>query len=413
MTAHDRVELVVSAVIIVAALGKLLQLRRASPGVNRPAVAAMCLAILAIGAAAIQESYVVVAALDRVLGVNLAYAQRHTPALISFTAVRVAFLCWVWPPGPRRRRRLTVHVGLLVAVLALRWLLALAASPADAAAGLTGDWTHAPWTAIAVLLYIVYAALTLGSVTAMALTWAREIASTRRWTATGLRLVAAGGFGFGFYLTHKAAFLAVELMVGAPPYNPYAVEWPILLVAVLLLVIGLAMPLIATGLPAAVYLARQRAAYGRLRPLWLALTTQRPEVVMSCRPEWVPARLATVWDFLDVQELSFRLYRRVIECWDVMAGLHGHLDAELRASVLEQARHEVDESTAEAVAAAVMIRVALQRAQDGEAVTTEGSRADSPDHYRELSRNVSWWQRVAHAWGHPLTARLSPPLSVA
>ncbi|ANY10754.1 hypothetical protein AFB00_30605 (plasmid) [Pseudonocardia sp. HH130630-07] len=294
-------------------------------------------------------------------------------------------------------------------MLALRWLLAIPASPQDAAAGLAGDWHQAPWTSAAVLLYIIYSALTFILVTMLALLWARGIRS--RWTAIGLRLVAASGVLFGLYLLHKTFFLVAALLFTRPGYDQVSAEYWILLVAVQFLVVGLAMPLVATGIPAAVRLARQRRAYGRLRPLWLALTAHRPDVVMSCHPSWLPKAGVTAWDVLDLRELAFRLYRRVIECWDVIAGLHGHLDADLRAQVLAQARLEHDDDTAQAIAAAVMIRVALDHASRGEVTVPENRRADSPDNFRDLSRYVLWWQRVAQVWGSPTTARLSPQLT--
>lgn len=409
--ARDAVQFAVIAVAIGAAVIKLVQLTRGPLGVNRPAVAAMCGAIITMAIAVTQEVPSVTAMLNAALGHELGYAQRHTPALLSFFFLRTAFLCWVWPPGRVRRRRLTVQSGILVGVLAARWILALCTPAGEAALALRGYWTEAPWTTPAMLLYTCYMVATIGSIIALALLWASTVASRRRWTAIGLRLIAAGGVGYELYLGHKVVFLIVQVVLGQPPYDQVYVEWYVLIPSTLLLMLGLAVPLVATGLPAAVHLARQRAAYGQLGPLWMALTGHQPEVVLSSRPGWVPSWLGELWDGLSLRELGFRLYRRVIECWDITVGLHGYLDSRLREAVYEQALGRVREETeARAIAEAVMIRTALDHAVHEESFVPEEHRAHPRDTHPELTDNVSWWLAVARAWAHPLTAALSPPL---
>lgn len=411
LTTRDLVQLALIAIAVAAAAIKLVQLSRGRPGVNRPAVAAMCAAIVAMAIAVIQETPSITPLLNATLGAELGYAQRHTPALISFFFLRMAFLCWVWPPGSSRRRRLRVHAAILIGVLVVRWSLALAAPPGDAAAALAGYWTHAPWTTPAMLLYAGYMIFTVGSIVALALLWARTVAGRNRWTAVGLRLIAVGGIGYLLYLLHKFVFLVMEIVRGAPPYDQVYVEWFVLVPSSLLLVLGLAVPLVATGLPAAVHLARQRAAYGQLGPLWMALTGHQPEVVLRSCPEWMPRPLERVWDRVSLRELGFRLYRRVIECWDVTVALHGYLDERLREEIYQRARRRVDaETTARAIAEAVMIRCALDRAVHDEPLVPEEHRARPRDTHPDLTGNVSWWQAVARAWSHPLTAALSPPL---
>lgn len=407
---RDAIQLVVIVVVVAAALVKLAQLAHGSSGTNRPAVAAMWSAIVAMALAVTQEKPSITPLLNALLGTELGYAQRHTPALVSFFFLRMAFLCWVWPPGRGRRRRLRVHAVILGLVLVARWLLAFLAPVGDAAEALDGHWSHAPWTTAAMLLYVGYMITTIGSIAALALLWARTVAG-RRWTALGLRLIALGAVGYELYLVHKLGFLIAEVSLGRPPYDQIAAESYLLVPSTLLLVIGLAVPLVATGLPAAVHLARQRVAYGRLGPLWMALTGHRPQVVMSARPGWVPAWLGPWWDRLWLRELGFRLYRRVIECWDVTVALHGYLDARLRDDVYERAvQRGIGESDARAVAEAVMIRTALEWARCNEALVPEQHRAQPLDRHPQLNENVAWWQAISRAWGHPITASLSPPL---
>lgn len=412
MSNRGVVELAVVAVVVAAATIKLLQLCRPRPGTNRAAVAAMCGAIIAMSLATVQEIPEVIPLLHHALGDNLAYAQRHTPALACFFLLRLAFVCWVWPPGLQRRRSVRFHTGLFAGVLLARWVLAILAPTGDAGQALDGYWSQAPTTMAAMLLYVVYMALMIGSIAMLAVLWARSSVGTHRWTVRGLWLIAAGASVFELYLAHKVAFLVVQLVLGAPPYDQVTTEWYLLVVGTLLLMIGLAMPLVATGVPAAVRLARQRAAYGRLGPLWMALTGYRPEVVLSTCPAWIPSGMRPMWDVVSLRYLGFRLYRRVIECWDIVVGLHGHCDVRLRETVYGQAREAgYDEDRARSIAEAVMIRTALDRARSDAALVPEQHRAEPQDRHPRLQDNVSWWQHVAHAWGDPVTAALSPPLT--
>ncbi|WP_308253171.1 MAB_1171c family putative transporter [Pseudonocardia sp. ICBG601] len=405
---HDAIQFMLVGLIIGAAIAKLFQLRFPGAETNRPAAIAMCAAIIFMGIATFQEGMVVTDFLERSLDINIAYAQRHAPAIISFACVRIAFVCWTWPSSLRRRRRVTMHLVVLAVILATRWAIAAVSSPHDAAAGLAGDWAAAPWTTMAALLYIVYVGSTFVSVAVMASGWAREETVAHRWTATGLKLIAASAFGFCMYVGHKMLFLLAAHTVGRPGYDPLAAERPILVVSVFLLVVGLAVPLVATGVPAAVLLARQRAVYREIGSMWLSLVSIRPDVVlMTWAPTWLPDRWIGLWEAVDVREMAFRLFRRVIECWDIVRRLRPHLDASLRAWALTRARAELDEATAESVGDAVMLRVALARARSGAAVLDEAQRALTPASLRELGQNATWWQRVARAWDHPLTLRLT------
>ncbi|OLM29068.1 hypothetical protein Ae717Ps2_5824 [Pseudonocardia sp. Ae717_Ps2] len=408
VTAHDAIQFMLVGLIVGAAIAKLFQLRFPVAETNRPAAVAMCAAIIFMGIATFQESMVVTDFLGRSLDTNISYAQRHTPAIISFACVRMAFVCWIWSPSRRRRRRMAMHFAVLVAVLAMRWSIAVVSSPHDAAAALAGDWTAAPWTTAAVLLYIVYVGSVFVATALMAWGWAREESIARRWTATGLKLIAASACGFFVYIGHKALFLLSAYTVGRPGYDPLAAERPILVTSVFLLVVGLGMPLVATGVPAVALLARQRVVYRKMGGMWLSLVRFRPDVVlMTWAPSWVPNRWIGFWEAVDIREMAFRLFRRVIECWDVVRCLRPHLDVSLRAWALTRARAELDEFAAAGVGDAVMLRVALTRARSGAAALEEAQRALTPAGLRELGQNASWWQRVARAWDHPLTLRLT------
>ncbi|WP_016696871.1 MAB_1171c family putative transporter [Actinoalloteichus spitiensis] len=405
---RDVVQLAVIGLAVSASVLKLLHLRR--PGTNRSAIRAMCGFLVAMGAALVMESAAVSPWLDQVLGMAAAYALKHTAVLTSLFCLRAAFLCWVWEPGRPRTRRLLVHGVVLLGVLLLRWVLGLLAGDADVAAAMRSEWTEAPWSAAAMILYALYVGLSGASIAVLAVLWARH--SDRRWTARGLRLIALGCVVGISYLAHKVVFLALVLGGWQPTYDQYQVEWMLIVCCAALLFAGLAMPLIATGLPAAVRLGRHRAAYGRLGPLWMALTRVRPEVVLAMPQPFVlrylPAPVGRLWDRVSLGNLSLRLYHRVIECWDVLVYLHGHLSDTIRSEAYERAYAETgDAHQAAAISEAVMIAVALRRAEGDHPVLPEGERARPMDSHHTLSENIAWWQRVSHAYRSPLTAHLA------
>jgi Family of unknown function (DUF6545) len=389
----------VLGVIVVSV--KLLSVGRLAA--NNPAIRAMCGAIIAMCVAVIFEEPIITPLINRVLGWEYGYALRHTPAILSFFFLRTAFLCWVWEPGRFRVHRLRVHTTIVVGVLIARWLLAAVAPAGDAEAALNSQWTQAPWTIPAVLLYCLYMSQAVVAIAALAWLWARNVRGERRWTARGLYCIAAGASVFALYLLHKLVFLGLEITAGTPQYNQYPVERLILQIAVVLLFLGLAMPLVATGIPHAVELAKMQRAYRRIGPFWLQLTALYPEVVLV-------GQAGSMWERLTLRNLSFRLFRRVVECWDVMRQLRPYLDLAVRESARETARaYGLTAEQADDTANAVMIVVAVRTvgAVKNASPLPIDQRAPSPDAAMELPDNIRWWQRVASASSTPLTEALT------
>ncbi|WP_030105346.1 MAB_1171c family putative transporter [Actinoalloteichus caeruleus] len=407
---RDAIQLLVIAVVLSGGVLKLLHLRR-SESEHRAALRAMCLGLIALSVALVLELDAVTPALVEALGWEYSYALRHTPVLVAIFAWRVFFLCWVWEAGPTRDRRVRAHLWVLLGVLTARWLIAVLSPVGDAHAALTSDWSQAPWSAAGMLLYACYMGLTALGVTYLTIVWARD-PGTRPWTRRGLRFITAGSIVALAYLVHKVVFMVAVLAGWQPGYDQYQLEWVLIATSALLHGIGTLMPLVASGVPAAIRLARHRAAYRRLGPLWLALTSARPGVVLCLAPAWVPERFRRLWDAVNLRHLDLRLYHRVVECWDVLVALHGHMDTRLRdRAYAEAVAAGEDAESAEAIAEAVMIRAALRRDEDDHRFVEEAARPGRRDRQETLADDIGWWQRVGRAWHHPVTRQLSGRLS--
>ncbi|APU21305.1 MAB_1171c family putative transporter [Actinoalloteichus sp. GBA129-24] len=394
---RDLIQLAVIAVVLIAVTAKALHLGR--DGTNKPAATFMlaCAAVLAFGL--VLELQAVTPHLDTALGDRWSYALRHTVAISCAFLLRSAFLCWVWLPGDSRDRRLRIHTAILVGVLTLRWVLAGLGTDADAAAALQDSaWTAAPYSAAAVLLYIAYMLYCAVSVTILVGIWARDPA-TRPWTRRGLRLVGVGVGFIGLYLLHRLTYLVLALLDAAPGYDQYLAEWALIALGAVFTSLGLATPLVATTVPTAIRLLRDRSAYGRLAPLWAALVTVRPDVIMNLRPNWWPPQLHQIWDRLSLAGLDQRLHHRVIECWDIIVFLHPHLDARIRTHAYHQALADGhDHDTADALAHTAMIRTALEHYRtNADPIPTE-HRARTLDTQTTLAANVTWWTRISRHW---------------
>ncbi|WP_422647338.1 MAB_1171c family putative transporter [Actinoalloteichus caeruleus] len=409
---RDAIQLAVIAVVLAAVVAKALHLSR--PGTNRPAAAFMLGCALTLAFSLVLELHAVTPHLDEALGERWSYALRHTVAISVAFLLRSAFLCWVWEPGRARVRRLRIHTAILGAILVLRWALAGFGTDADAAAALQdSDWLAAPWSAAAVSLYVAYMLSSTISVAILANVWARD-PDTRPWTRRGLRLIALGVIVIGFYLLHRLAYLILALLDAAPAYDQYLVEWALIAVGAILTSLGLAAPLVATTVPAAVRLARDRAAYGRLAPLWAALVAVRPEVVMVLRPAWWPARFHRLWDTFSLGRLDQRLHHRIIECWDVLVYLHPHLDARVRATTYIRARADGhDHDTADALAHTSMIHTALHHHRRRHPPVPGHHRARTLDTQSTLAANVTWWTRISKHWKNGEGFLPSEPAEVA
>jgi hypothetical protein len=210
--------------------------------------------------------------------------------------------------------------------------------------------------------------------------------------ATGLRIVA-GGCAFGLaYIAHKGIYLGLRTSGGSPSTEAESG------VAMLLALAGLVLIIVGTTLPAWGPRLRPSAlrrwfrayvAHQRLYPLWSALYRSSPEIALD-----PPS--SRLRDALDVRDIDFRLYRRVIEIRDGRLALRPYLCPDVRTKVA----HDVAQSHLAAVDefATVEARVladALQAKREGR-LGRAGVHAEEPMGSSDINGEVSWLEKVAH-----------------
>ncbi|AUS79533.1 hypothetical protein C1701_15600 [Actinoalloteichus sp. AHMU CJ021] len=408
MLNRDLVQSIVLGLIVAGCVIKLFHLRRS--GENRPAIVGMCLGLmgLAVGLLLLDEAAGVIgsAELDEAVGPGVAYALRQIPIMIAAYGFRLFLIAWVWEPGRQRTLRMWLQTAIAGTVILARLLIGVVTPSGEIPAVWRSDWGQVPWSAAGMLLYAAYMGSTAIAVTRLTWLWARD-AQTRRTTKIGLWLICAMAICGGIEALHKIGYFTAVAVVGhKPPYDQYAAEFVPIALGTACGAIGLALPLIANGVPAAIRTYRHRAARRGLWPLWSALTALRPGVVIPQHPRWLPTSWTRAWESVDLRKLDVKLYHRVIECWDVLVYLHGHLSSEVREREIQRAVAEGHgPERARSLGEAEMIRQAVDRARERRPFLAESERARPLAAHRTLAENVRWLRQVAAAWRRGATGR--------
>lgn len=228
----------------------------------------------------------------------------------------ILFFAAATSPPAVYRRLLRLNTALLTAVLAALVLTMLATPPE--LRGHTLSTPHMAQPAITSFylignVYFIYAYLSSGL---WALCYTRMAS---RHLAPSLRAMAAGLFGLA--ATSAGRALWVVIRVDSPDsYHFYDT------VNRALTDVALAAVLVGIFLSGAVQLvthlrsvARHRRMYHQLTPLWTALVTAYPELVLNQDPP------ASRWDGFRLRRTHTRFYRRLIECRDGLVRLSPYL----------------------------------------------------------------------------------------
>jgi hypothetical protein len=256
---------------------------------------------------------------------------------------------------PTVRRSGLVLLGTLV-LLTIFFVLA----PVDEEAlDFMTRYGNAPFVLEYRLVFLWYLAFALVNV--VRLSWRYAGVTNRPALDVGLRINVAGAMAGLGYVTHEGArVLAARLGVGYPIGDPDALTQLLVAVSITLIIIGSTIPSWGAhvGIPALYnWLDRYRASRD-LYPLWRRLCDAAPEIAL------VPPR-SRVGDALDVRDLRFRLYRRVVEIRDGELALRPYLEA----SVVERVRdicstlgvpEEERAETVEAACVAAALRAKLR-----------------------------------------------------
>ncbi|MEU6918488.1 MAB_1171c family putative transporter [Streptomyces olindensis] len=218
------------------------------------------------------------------------------------------------PTAFRRRRRR--HTALLAGALATMVMSMVATPPALRDHSLSTPHMAEPGIACFYLVgnvFFVYAYVVSGQ-------WALRYARRASWhLARSLRTMTAGLFGLA--LTAADRVVLVLLRIDVPGSHPELETLNLVLTDVALGCVLIGIVLFA-GVQLATHLRSvlsHRRMYEQLAPLWQALVSAYPELVLNrepSRPRWSRPRL---------RRTHARFYRRLIECRDGLVRLSPYL----------------------------------------------------------------------------------------
>uniref|UniRef100_A0AAU3H066 DUF6545 domain-containing protein n=1 Tax=Streptomyces sp. NBC_01401 TaxID=2903854 RepID=A0AAU3H066_9ACTN len=246
------------------------------------------------------------------------------------------------------RRRIRLQIGLLVAVLAALTLTMIATPPE--LRGHTLSTPHMAQPAITSFylignVYFVYGYLTAGL-------WAlRYTRMASRHLAPSLRAMTGGLFGLAATSAARAVWVAVRVCSPESYHHYDTVNRALTDVALGAVLVGISL---SGGVQLLTHLrsvARHRRMYHQLTPLWTALVTVYPELVLNQGPS------AARWDGLRLRHMHARFYRCLIECRDGLVRLSPYLASVAPDTDLARCRPD---QLARHIAAALALKPAVE-----------------------------------------------------
>lgn len=303
---------------------KLAGLRRARRDLMRRAVCATifsCAAILTVSAP------LTLGAINDLVGVpNAAFLVSFSLVVVLAASVRILVVYWQEPGDTATANRIAKRwiLGYGLVVLAMALLFWAGDAPVERPTDFETYYATTPFMAEFVLLYLAAQAVALFSVIRGCQRWARLAGDP--WLRRGLRLIIIGSvFGLGVSASRGTAMAA----------RWFGTNWDALntAVSVVCAMAGLTLGALGFALPAwGEHLTRIREGvesyrdYRALHPLWNALRTAVPTIVLPARIPW--------WD------PHVRLTRRLAEINDGRLAVWSRTDAHVarRARALGQRR---------------------------------------------------------------------------
>jgi hypothetical protein len=244
---------------------------------------------------------------------------------------------------------------------------------------------------VALYLAVYLGAAAAGQAGIVRMGWRYARIARRRWLRHGLRVTVAGAVCGLLFCACKAWFVTGVLL--GVEFRPAETSAPLFgSLAALLEVGGLTLPAWGprlAGLRAAVL---RYAAYRQLTPLWRELYRATPQIAL------VPPRRYGDWLITDV---SFRLYRRVIEIRDGRLALRPHFDPDVAAAARQLGRaagltgRSLD-ATVEAAVLAAAIRAKGRDQRTADALPITAALLDGPGG-SDLSEEIRWLVPVSRA----------------
>jgi hypothetical protein len=353
-----------------------------------PASRALCYSFLFLALTYVLAIPAFAKGFDAWIGIpNLAALFFHTSLLAYSGTVWVQLLYWQYPPDiarPKARRWLVFFV-LVEAGLVATFRLA---DIKTRVSSFILESAHNSWIAAYTMLLFGGLGTALLATIVSCLRYAKV--AGRPWLRRGLRITAVGAiFMIAFSLVRISDVVGVRL--GADPKKWELLSPSFAGIGVVLISIGLTIPGWGHWLSALHRWWGVRSAYRRLHPLWLALYEAFPEIALT--PTTSPMR-----ELVDVRDMEFKLYRRVVEIRDGWLSLRPYLWPQVmeRATGLaEKAGLSGDEL--QATVEAVQLKVALKEKGNGAAtenVTSGGvTRVDT-----DIRDEIAWLSLVSQAF---------------
>ncbi|MEU1943957.1 MAB_1171c family putative transporter [Streptomyces sp. NPDC059474] len=364
---------------------------------NDPALVALLIAFSCKAASFTLSTPSVSAAVDSRTGVpNLGALGIHLfGGVASSAALLIAIAYWVYPPDEARRKAFwrLVSSGLCAAVMLTMWFVAGSAGGGRATHYLLQQ-AHRPPVAVYLLVYVT--AFGSGMIEIIRLCRRFGRVAGRQWLRRGLYTTGIGAAACLVYCIDRAsAVLAVQF--GLDP-----LRWELLTplangIGIFFLAVGLTMP--SWGPTASEWHRRVRnfINYQRLYALWRALTEAYPHLVLE------PQNSAPLVRIMP-RNISYRLYREVIEIQDGLLALRPYMDAEITARARQSARQAgLSGEALRAAVQATVVRQALRaKYADPGPRSGEGPPAVEPYGSRsgDYGAEVAWLLGVARAFSN-------------
>ncbi|MCX4677689.1 hypothetical protein OG413_20670 [Streptomyces sp. NBC_01433] len=339
--------------LFIAGTGFLLLLRDLrtgwrNPDQRDPALIALAFTYLCSALSYVISMTPVWVRIDGVFGVtNIAVPLAQSFVVLVFGLQASVLAFWTKPPADAARRTRWLLAGSFSVIVMMAALFAMLTPVSQRPTDFTLYYAHDPAFQAYLLLYM--GTYTVAEIYLARVCWKYAGEITDRWISRGLRLIAVGAvITLGYSGIRLSAILGAEIGFSVRPLEPYA--WICGDVGATLTQIGYFIPIVASTFLVARRSRDERQQHQELESLWRTVSAVEPGIVL-------------VEPTHNVSDLSFDLYRRVVEIRDAQIALRPYLDPDVRASAEMQRaawwrprKHRLAAVTADQIRAALLQR---------------------------------------------------------
>ena len=325
---------------------------------------------------------------------HLAHVVSNSATLCAGAAV-MSFLLVLNDGAEKARRRLRPRLIALGATVAVMVTMFALTPPADRwAADVAGRHDEPLTMTLYSVTYSVY--LSFAVADCLLQTWVHARVARRLSVRTGLRMTALGcclALGYSVYKIYDA--IATFTQAGGsrhyarctsaitPVGCAMGVTAPAL--AVLLIIVGLTMPVVAWKVGQIRRVRWERKALHDLAPLWDAVVTAVPHVVLPDAPA--------------SQSSDYQLHRQVIEINDGTLNTHAHRSLAVRSRAQTEVPLDAPKRAARIEAAVLLDALDGRRSGRAEELEPAPQAAGTTERDSDLRTEVEWLRSVAQALG--------------